>query len=268
MGKKYTIQEINIFIEQNEDKLLSKEYKNNKQLLEIKCKFCNKIYLQNFDRYKRGYRHKKCINNNKINIPDKKNNIINKRHIIKKNKDIIYKICNYCNLQYISKRKNQIYCSKQCSINNLLKDKNKLCEWGRKGGEISYKIINNRSKGEILFYDLCCKYFGKINILSNEKIFIDKNNNKWDADIIIPKYKTCISYNGIYHYKKIHYNQNINKIIQRDKLKQKIIFDNNYIQYIVKDLNSFNKYFVYKEFHKFIFNRFIHLELLLKNNFI
>jgi len=234
-----------------EDNLISTTYINNKTLLDIKCKYCNEIYKQNYDRYKRGYRHNNCSVIIK-NIPT-----------ITNIKIINYKICEYCNIEYISKRKNQKMCSIKCANYNLVKD-TKINQYrGKIGGEKSHSIINRRSKGEILFYNLCCLYFGNSNVLSNKKIFVDKNGNKWDADIIIPKYNTCISYNGVFHYKKVFHDHNFEKQIARDKLKQKIIFDNNYIQYVIKDLKSFNINFVYKEFHKFIFNRFIHLELLL-----
>jgi hypothetical protein len=234
-----------------EDKLISTDYKNNKSLLDIKCNKCNLIYQQNYDRYKQGFRHKDCKNKLKKVI-----NIITP-------KKIINKICDFCNIEFVSKRKNQKICSRECNLINLNKDIKLNQERGRLGGEKSHSIINKRSKGEILFYDLCCKYFGDINVLSNVKMFIDKNGNKWDADIIIPKFNTCVSYNGIFHYKKVFHDHNFNKQLARDKLKHKIIFDNGFIQYIVKDLKSFNIDFVYNEFHKFIFNRFIHLELLM-----
>lgn len=50
----------------------------------------------------------------------------------------------------------------------------------------------------------------------------------------------------------------------RDKLKEEIIFQNNYLQYTIKDMGRFNKNFVYKEFHIFIFRTVILLELLMK----
>ena len=52
---------------EKEDELISESYKNNKQLLEIKCNLCNEIYKQTFDRYYRGYRHQKCANVNNLN---------------------------------------------------------------------------------------------------------------------------------------------------------------------------------------------------------
>lgn len=230
-----------------EDELISTEYVLSHKLLNIKCHLCDNIYLQNFSRYQMGFRHNQC--------PVMK--------LLIKESKAIKKICEFCNNEFTIKRKNQIFCGQKCSTKNLIKDTKINQERGRLGGEKSHSIINRRSKGEILFYDLCCKYFGDTNVLSNVKMFIDKNGNKWDADIIIPVTKTCISYNGVFHYKKVFHDHNFDRQLARDKLKQKIIFENNYIQYIVKDLKSFNPDFVYKEFHKFIFNRFIHLELLM-----
>lgn len=250
---KLTYEFVKDYINQ-ENELISTEYDNNKVLLDIKCKDCNEIYKQNYDRYRRGFRHNGCLNK-----PIRKS-VYNTNNKIK---PIIKKICEFCNIEFISKRKNQKICSRKCNLQNLTKDTKINQERGRLGGEKSHSIINRRSKGEILFYDLCCKYFGNENVLSNIKMFIDKNGTKWDADIIIPKFKSCISYNGIFHYKKVFHDHNFDRQLARDKLKNKIIFDNNFIQYIVKDLKSFNIDFVYKEFHKFIFNRFIHLELLM-----
>ena len=196
-----------------EDELISKEYKNNKNLLDIKCKKCNEIYKQNYDRYKRGYRHKNCLN----------------KLIINNNKILITKTCEYCNMEFTLKRKDQKLCNQKCAISNLNKDIEITKERGRLGGEKSHSIINRRSKGEILFYDLCCKYFGNVNVLSNVKMFVDKNGNKWDADIIIPNTRTCISYNGIFHYKKVFHDHNFDKQLARDKLKSKIIFYKLYI---------------------------------------
>ena len=52
-----------------------------------------------------------------------------------------------------------------------------------------HKNINpvKRSKNEIDFCNLCEEFFGKENVLNNEKLF-----NGWDADVIIPKYKVAI----------------------------------------------------------------------------
>jgi hypothetical protein len=94
-------------------------------------------------------------------------------------------------------------------------------------------------------------------------MFIDKNNNKWDMDIVIPKYKIAIAYNGIYHYQQIGTKHKLKQVQSRDNIKKQIVFNNGYIFYEIKDLGKYNIYFVYKEFHKFIFNVIINLDLLM-----
>jgi len=57
---------------------------------------------------------------------------------------------------------------------------------------------------------------------------------------------------GIFHYKKIYNEQKLERMIAKDKLKQKIIINNGYTYYIIKDLNSYNKNFVIEQFYLFI----------------
>ena len=109
-----------------------------------------------------------------------------------------------------------------------------------------------RSKAEIDFVNLCIDYFGNENIICNELFFKDKNNNFWDADIIITHLKIAVLYNGIFHYKKVYKDQKLERMIAKDILKQKIIIQNGYTYYIVKDLKSYNKNFVIYQFNLFI----------------
>ncbi len=134
-------------------------------------------------------------------------------------------------------------------------------------GMNSQKANPRRSKGEILFFNLCSKYFGKNNVLSNPQIFVDKNGNKWDADIVITKCKLAICYNGIWHYEQIGKKHNLKQVQSRDLIKKSIIYDNGYIQYIVKDMGKFDELFVYQQFHQFIFQFLIHLELKMNIDF-
>lgn len=132
---------------------------------------------------------------------------------------------------------------------------------GKIGGRNSQANCPRRSKGEILFYDLCVKYFSDTEVLSNQQLFKDNNDNYWDADIIIPKYKLAICYNGIWHYEQVRTKHSLKQVQSRDRIKSKIIFNNGYIEYIIKDLGKFDQMFVYEQFHIFIFRTFIHLEL-------
>ncbi len=162
------------------------------------------------------------------------------------------RLCVFCKIEYNPKRSEQKCCSRECSLNKLLNDKDSLIENGRKGGNKSLTILNRRSKAEICFADLCIKKYGKENILCNELFFKDKKGNLWDADIIIKSLKIAILYNGIFHYKKVYKNQKLDRMIAKDTLKEKIIIENGYTYYIVKDLGKFNKSFVENQFHLFI----------------
>ena len=130
---------------------------------------------------------------------------------------------------------------------------------------------NNRGKGEIYFADLCIKYFGEDNILCNEKIFKDKNGGLWDADIVIKSLKLAILYDGVFHFKQVKKGMNLNQIKSRDRIKRRVISDNGYKYYTVKDLGRFNKNFVINEFnlfiHKLNFKNTIN-ELIYKSLFI
>ena len=123
---------------------------------------------------------------------------------------------------------------------------------GSNGGRKSAKSQQLRGKAEIYFSELCITYFGKHDIICNERIFKDSNGNLWDCDIFIKSLKIAILYDGIHHYKKIYKDQKLNQIQARDKIKRSIILDNGYTYYTIKDLGRFNKNFVENEFNLFI----------------
>lgn len=104
-----------------------------------------------------------------------------------------------------------------------------------------------RSKNEIGFFKKCSEYFKDTEVVNNEKIF-----NGWDADIIIPKYKIAILWNGIWHYKKITPNQKFTQIQNRDKIKLDEIIKCGYVPYIIEDLGSYSEDKIELEFSKFI----------------
>lgn len=120
------------------------------------------------------------------------------------------------------------------------------------------KRINpvKRSKNEIDFCNLCEEFFGKENVLNNEKLF-----NGWDADVIIPKYKVAILWNGPWHYIKVTEKHNLEQVINRDKIKLDEIKKNNYISYIIKDMGNADYEKVKKEFGLF-------LDYLINNNIV
>lgn len=123
---------------------------------------------------------------------------------------------------------------------------------GKKGGIVSASVQVRRSKAEIYFSELCMNYFGKDDVLTNERYFKDKNGNLWDADIIIKSIKTAVLYNGVWHYQQVRKNHNLNQVQARDKLKQNIINDNGFEYYIVKDMGRFDELFINEQFNLFI----------------
>ena len=157
-------------------------------------------------------------------------------------KDTI-KNCIFCLNTFTPKKHKQIYCSRNCALNHT----HQLIKTG-----IIKTNSNNRGKGEIYFSELCINYFGKDDVLCNEKIFKDKNGGLWDADIIIKSLKLAILYDGIFHFIQVKKNMNLSQIQSRDKLKRKIIQSNGYKYYTIKDLGKFNKQFVDNEFNLFI----------------
>lgn len=151
-------------------------------------------------------------------------------------------ICQDCKIK--PKKINCILC--KCTIESL--GKPKYCNSCKKiiliqSGlkSISRRKNSNRSKNEILFGELLqnnCKY----KLLFNDTYFKDKNNNYWDADIIIPELKLAIHWNGTWHYKSISKNpsSSLARIQSRDKIKHSVIADNGFYNYIIKDLGKFS----------------------------
>jgi hypothetical protein len=193
MPKKLTFEYIKEFINK-EELLISTEYMNNKQLLKIKCKKCKEIYNQTYDRYYRGYRHQKCAN------------ILNSKTTCVKrwdNKPLLKdttRNCKWCKKEYIPKKSKQKLCSKNCYVLFMKTDieylKNQKIN-GSNGGRKSAKSQQLRGKAEIYFSELCITYFGKHDIICNERIFKDSNGNLWDCDIFIKSLKIAILYDGI-----------------------------------------------------------------------
>jgi hypothetical protein len=241
MPNKLTIEHVKEFINK-EQLLISTQYINSKTKLEIQCNICNEKYNQNFDRYKRGHRHQKCSNIGNNNNRWKDKTLL---------KEII-RICEWCKKEYNPKRTKQKFCSQKCSKSFLNKDKEVNFLRSQKGGNNSILTLNRRSKAEIYFSELCIDYFSNPAITCNEQFFIDKNGGKWDADIIVHHLKIAILYNGIFHYKKVYKEQKLERMIAKDRLKEKIIIENGYTYYIVKDLGKFNKKFVEEQFNLFL----------------
>jgi hypothetical protein len=222
-----------------ENELISKEYNGNKILLDIKCKKCNIIFKQTYDRYKKGFRHNNC-----------KNKLLTiKKEIKKEIKND--SICLYCNLYFKKKKLKQKFCSVKCANENQrmpnIIENAKIN--GSNGGKISASKKIKRSKNEIYFAELCIDYFGNENVTTNEPFF-----DRWDADIIIHYKKIAILYDGIWHRKKITKNHSLIQVQNRDKIKRSIIEKYNYSHYTIQDDGKYNKKFVEEAFELFLFS--------------
>lgn len=101
-----------------------------------------------------------------------------------------------------------------------------------------------RSKNEILFANLCILKYP--NVLLNCKLF-----DNWDSDVIIPHLRVAVLWNGIYHYKKVKAGHDLEAVQRQDRLKIEAIKRCGYFPYVIKDMGSHNKEFVYEQFEIF-----------------
>jgi hypothetical protein len=244
MPIKLTYEYVKDFIN-NENELISKEYINNRELLEILCKKCNKKFFQCFGNYNRGCRCKSCSmsENGKKSAKIRYGNKIPIRDMIT--------VCIQCNSNFSPVISKQKLCNKKCATRYTqtkeYKEQSKIN--GKKGGLASAASQQRRSKNEIACAELCIEYFGKDDIQCNEQIFKDKNDNFWDCDIYIKSLKIAILWDGFY----FHHGPNVSKQQKaRDKLKRQIILDNDCEYYTIIDKGKFNKEFVKEQFDLFI----------------
>lgn len=247
MPLKLTIDDVKTFIKNEGDKLISTEYTNNKTLLDIRCKTCKKVYKQSFDRYKRGNRHQKC--------PIKKdyggNLETNPLMIYNTTRTVHYldKICIACKKEFkvAMARKNQKVCNVDC---RRLLEKQKAAEGyykklGHIGGCASAAVQVKRSKNEVMFAELCENTFEFEDVRCNEPIF-----EGWDSDVILLTMKIAIAWNGIWHYKQVRKDHDLDATRRRDAHKKKIIQKMGFTYYIIKDMGGFSKKLVETEFRK------------------
>lgn len=236
MPKKLDFEHIKSVIYDGGDTLLSTSYNNNRELLEIKCQYCEEIYLQNFLRYSSGFKHKNCKSKTKPKP-------VYKKPIILKPIE-----CKVCKIIFQPKKSSITLCSIKCAKQNEQTQdyKNNAKLNGRKGGLISAQKQNRRSKNEIYFSELCEQHFGKDAVTTNEKFF-----DGWDADVIIHSIKTAVLWNGCWHYKQITKKHCLEQVQSRDAIKNKIIEKYGYRPYTVKDMGKYNKSFVEQEFELF-----------------
>jgi hypothetical protein len=165
----------------------------------VKCKTCLiefKKAQKEIDQSANNFCTKSCAasynNKNRVLTDEHKQNISNgvKRYVQLSGTGIIK---NKCNQSRLIKIRNCKICN-----NEIKHSKNKTCSKEClkisqvKAGLASQASQQKRSKNEILFYELCVKYFKDTEVLSNPLMFEDKNGNFWDADVVIPKYNIAI----------------------------------------------------------------------------
>ena len=189
MPAKLTFDYVKEFINK-ENELISTEYINSKELLEIRCKKCSIVYQQCFSSYHRGCRCRSCsMSENGI-----KSAII--RYGIDNLVKGMTKTCIQCEKEFTPTLIKQKLCDKECALkytkSDAYKEHGKIN--GSKGGTISAERQQRRSKNEIAFGDLCIQHFGESNVLCNVRYFKDRHEKLWDSDIILPKLKIAVSW--------------------------------------------------------------------------
>ena len=149
------------------------------------------------------------------------------------------KICKQCGKVFKTIKKNRKTCSDECA--KILKDLG-----AKKGGLISVGVQSKerRSKNEKLFAEMCMRDFSEV--LTNEPIF-----NGWDADVILPKQRIAVLWNGKWHYEQIKSGSSLSQIQNRDKIKLEEITKMGYTPYVIKDMGKHNPEFVKSEYEKF-----------------
>ena len=76
--------------------------------------------------------------------------------------------------------------------------------------------------------------------------------NGWDADIILPKIKYAILWNGKWHYEQIKKQHSVEQVQNRDNIKINEIKKCGWVPYVIKDMGKYNKAFVNEQFNIFI----------------
>jgi len=236
MPSKLLYEHVYNYIKEKGYELISTEYKTTKDLLDIQCKECHKIYKQQFDRFRLGYYHPKCKNT--LPFGGYKTPI--------RLKPII---CSICNKEFQPKKSTIKFCTFECSQEQWKTEEyqTKAKKNGQKGGKVSAQKQSKRSQNEIYFSELCQEYF---TITTNETFF-----DGWDADVIIHSDKIALLWNGIWHYKQISKTQSLVQVQARDKVKTAIIEKYEYAPFVIKDMGKYNKSFVEQEFAIFLLMR-------------
>lgn len=136
MPKQLTYEYVKSYIESKGDTLVSLEYENNKQLLDIVCGVCEFGYNQTLDRFNRGYQHQKCLSrlqsSGGCNKPVQANPIV----------------CVTCKKEFQPKRIETKFCSVECSNEVLRSDEIKKIVVQNATIE-EWKVVENAKNYEI-----------------------------------------------------------------------------------------------------------------------
>jgi hypothetical protein len=233
--------------------IIDQKYKIAQQSKQVCCKNCKKKFTKRYSQIlktKNNFCSRSCFatfNNHKRGpMKEETKRKITESYKYRNNKHVIFldtKNCKECGkiFEYNMYNNRGIYREiKYCS--NSCKGK---VGW-RIGGKAASAANVRRSKNEIYFADLCIELLGEKEVLTNEPMF-----DGWDADVIIPKYKLAILWNGIWHYQKVREKHSLEQVQSRDRIKAKIIEKYNYELYIIKDMGRYNKKFVEEQFNTF-----------------
>lgn len=208
------------------------------------CPYCGKIISWEDHKRERKFcnaTHAALYNNSKRTLESrqKQADTLKSKLNLSNKKKIRNKTCICCGNNFVTETKRKT-CSLACerTLKNL---------GARKGGLISVGVQSKerRSKNEKLFAEMCIKDFSEV--LTNELMF-----NGWDADVILPKQKIAILWNGKWHYEQIKKGSSLSQIQNRDKIKIKEITKMGYTPYVIKDMGKYNPEFVKSEYEKFI----------------
>ena len=119
--------------------------------------------------------------------------------------------CAGCGVTFRAPRKRSKFCSRACTP-----QRNKGSEAYAAMGRAGASALGKRSKGEILFYDLCADRGWSLT--HNDPAF-----EGYDADILIHDHKIAIHYDGPCHRRVIFRGQSLAQIQTRDRRKRAII---------------------------------------------
>ena len=230
---KYTHDQVNEFMLSHKDTLISPIYSTLDSELEIQCGVCGRNHFMSFLKYKRHQKYRLC-----------------QYHKYERTRSYEMRVCRMCPTEFETlKSIPKAMCSPECVKLELEERRSNgfFKTIGSLGGKVTASRGYKRSKNETYMFNLCQKYFGKHDVLSNAKIF-----EGWDADIVIESLKIAIRWNGIWHYKKVRDNHNLEDVQRRDKLKEEAIERCGYEVYAIKDMGKHNLSFVGKEFDIFI----------------